>query len=384
MLRRQGLLGDKTFCGKEGILDFFHKVGSVQFDPVDVCGTSPELVLQARVQDFSKKMLGDLLYEERVLLDFFDKNLSIILPQDLPMFAHKYAGVSYAEFMAKRKEPAIETMFVVIRDYLATHDYVFAKDLRGFESENLMWDWGASSSVARAALETLYIEGELIIHHKSGRQKAYAWAKDYLSEEILQAKNPFKNEKDYHEKLILRRIGAVGLLWNKRSDAWLGIENFKTAERNRAFKQLLADKKILSVLIEGTDETFYMLEADKKLLTDPSVTTERVEFLAPLDNMLWDRNLVRTIFDFDYKWEIYTPKDKRKYGAYVLPVLYKDQLVGRVDIERKSKEKLLFVKNLWLEKPVDAGFDQAFETAIERFRVFNQCEQIEFERNWRK
>jgi uncharacterized protein YcaQ len=346
MLKRQGLLGEKIFLEKSGILEFIQKMGCIQFDPVDVCGTSPELVLQSRIQNFSKEMLGDLLYKERQLLDFFDKNLSILPVQDLPMFIHKYEGVSYAEFMAKRKDPAIESMIRIVRDYLVENEFVFAKDLRAFESGNLTWEWGANSSVARAALETLYIQGELIIHHKSGRQKAYALAKDYLPAEILTAENPFENEKDYHEKLILRRLGSVGLLWNKRSDVWLGIENFKTKERNLAFGQLIKDEKILSVELEGSSEVFYLLTEEKSLLTDLSVMTERVEFLAPLDNMLWDRNLIREIFDFDYKWEIYTPKEKRKYGAYVLPVLYKDQLVGRVEIERKIKEKLLFVKNL--------------------------------------
>lgn len=66
--------------------------------------------------------------------------------------------------------------------------------------------------------------------------------------------------------------------------------------------------------------------------------------MAPLDNLLWDRNLIRMIFDFDYKWEIYTPVEKRKYGHYVLPILYGDRLIGRIEAPYDRKEKQLNVK----------------------------------------
>ena len=57
LLAKQGLLGHKQFSGKEGLMDFVRQAGSVQFDPVDVCGTSPELTLQARIEYFTKEML---------------------------------------------------------------------------------------------------------------------------------------------------------------------------------------------------------------------------------------------------------------------------------------------------------------------------------------
>ena len=179
-----------------------------------------------------------------------------------------------------------------------------------------------------------------------------------MSAKLLSAKSPFESELDYHQQLVLRRIGTIGFLWNKRSDAWLGIEHFKTFERNQAFQSLLEDKKITEIQIEGISTIFYMKKEDEKLLTSSHLVPDRsdslsvnpkspvrMEFLAPLDNLLWDRNLIREIFDFDYKWEIYTPKEKRKYGAYVLPVLYKNRFVGRLEIERHTKEKVLLVKN---------------------------------------
>ncbi|WP_461217360.1 DNA glycosylase AlkZ-like family protein [Lactococcus cremoris] len=347
LLAKQGLLGHKQFSGKEGLMDFVRQAGSVQFDPVDVCGTSPELTLQARIEYFTKEMLDELLYQDRLLIDFFDKNLCILPIEDLTVFTRKYAGISYAEAMARRQSEPVLQMMIEIRKILSEKEYIFAKDLRHLESGNLIWDWGASSSVARAALETMYFKGELIIHHKNGRQKAYALAEKFLSAKLLSAKSPFESELDYHQQLVLRRIGTIGFLWNKRSDAWLGIDHFKTFERNQAFQSLLEDKKITEIQIEGISTIFYMKKEDEKLLTSLSVNPKspaRMEFLAPLDNLLWDRNLIREIFDFDYKWEIYTPKEKRKYGAYVLPVLYKNRFVGRLKLSDILKKKFCLLK----------------------------------------
>ncbi len=58
-------------------MEFIRQAGCIQFDPVDVCGKNAELVLQSRIKRFSKEMLSDLLYQDRVLVDYFDKNLAI-------------------------------------------------------------------------------------------------------------------------------------------------------------------------------------------------------------------------------------------------------------------------------------------------------------------
>lgn len=86
LLRRHGLLGGYRFEGKRGVLEFVKQEGCIQFDPVNVCGRSPELVLLSRVKAFTKQMLYELLYQDRVLIDYFDKNLSIFATEDWPYF----------------------------------------------------------------------------------------------------------------------------------------------------------------------------------------------------------------------------------------------------------------------------------------------------------
>lgn len=86
MLLKHGLLGDYKFNGKQGTFDFVRQTGCIQFDPVDSCGKNAELTLQSRVKGFTKQTLYELLYNDRMLVDYPDKNLSIIPTEDWPYF----------------------------------------------------------------------------------------------------------------------------------------------------------------------------------------------------------------------------------------------------------------------------------------------------------
>ena len=76
ILRKQGLLGEHRFSGKNGAYQYVRQAGCIQYDPVDVCGKNAELTLQSRVRSFRKQMLSDLLYQDRLLVDYSDKVIS--------------------------------------------------------------------------------------------------------------------------------------------------------------------------------------------------------------------------------------------------------------------------------------------------------------------
>ena len=99
-----------------------------------------------------------------------------------------------------------------------------------------------------------------------------------------------------------------------------------------------------------------------------------VAFLAPLDPLAWDRDLLRRLFEFDYLWEVYVPEAKRRWGYYVLPILYGDRFVGRIEPRIDRKAKVLDVVGLWWEDGFDPleeeGFDAGFAEALEAHRRF--------------
>jgi hypothetical protein len=74
-----------------------------------------------------------------------------------------------------------------------------------------------------------------------------------------------------------------------------------------------------------------------------------VTFLAPLDPLIWDRRLLRDVFGFDYIWEVYVPAAKRKHGYYVLPLLFDDRIVGRIEPRLERKTGTLTILGVWFE-----------------------------------
>jgi len=374
ILAKQGLIGPKRFIGKTGVMDFVRQAGCIQFDPIDICGRNAELTLQSRVQNFSKPLLSELLYQDRILLDYFDKNLSIILAEEWPNFANIR---SYFKENARSIE-TVNALRDVIKTRIKEKGFVCSKD---FDSdEKVHWYWG-KTGVARVALEALYFFGELIIHHKVGAIKFYALAEDYLPMTHFNQTESSLADLDLLTWKVLRRIGSVGLLWNRHSDAYLFVDDLKTPNRNKVFQSLLDNHLIFEVKIEGMNEPLYALMSDYDLLTsviEGIAIPERVEFLAPLDNMLWDRKLIKALFDFEYSWEIYTPEIKRRYGYYVLPILYRNEFAGRIELIREKKANRLVVNQIWLEKDfrMTNKFKQALEKAFLRFTSFNEVENL--------
>ena len=207
-------------------------------------------------------------------------------------------------------------------------------------------------------------------------------AEKYLPATLLKADNPCKDELDFISWRVLRRIGAVGLLWDRSSTAFLGI-NLKADLRKRVLSDLSADKKIGSVMVEGIKVPFYYLSEDEALMQEIIAGTAdlkpRMSFIAPLDPLMWDKALILALWDFRYSWEIYTPAVKRKYGYYTLPIIFGDRFVGRIEAVPDRKEGVLQVKGLWWEPGVrqTKALNKALDQALGRFAKFNDCKSFQ-------
>jgi uncharacterized protein YcaQ len=109
-----------------------------------------------------------------------------------------------------------------------------------------------------------------------------------------------------------------------------------------------------------------------------------VAFVAPLDPLVWDRALLGPLFDFEYVWEVYVPAARRRWGYYVLPILYGDALVGRIEPRLERRAGVLRVDGLWWE----AGFDPladprfvpAFAAALDALRAFGDARRFSLPR----
>jgi uncharacterized protein YcaQ len=109
---------------------------------------------------------------------------------------------------------------------------------------------------------------------------------------------------------------------------------------------------VVEIRVEGIGPPLYMRSEDKPRLDktlDSNGPSPRATVMAPLDNLLWDRRLTKELFDFDYVWEVYKPVAERRWGYYVLPILYGDRFVARFEPGRDKESGALMIKNWWWE-----------------------------------
>ena len=384
ILAKQGLLGSYRFYGKAGAYEYVQQAGCIQYDPVDVCGKNAELTLQPRVKGFQKTMLAELLYQDRLLVDYTDKELSIWPTRDWPYFSvfRERSRVHGAGF------PGLAELESEALSYIRSNGPVSSDTLpidgEIFWHSSIHWsgNWEKNSKAARSVLEQLYTDGILVIHHKNGSRKFYDLAERYLDPELLSANSPCEDEYAFLRWRVLRRIGAVGLLLDKNSMAFLGIQ-MNAEQRRQTFSALEAEGTILPVRIEGIRALFYYRSEDDPLMQDVLSgridRRRRLEFLAPLDPLLWDKALIAALWDFHYSWEIYTPADKRKYGYYTLPVLWGERFIGRIEAAADHTSKNLRVKNIWFEPDIRLTKElrAAISRTLMRFAKFNGCTAIE-------
>jgi uncharacterized protein YcaQ len=152
----------------------------------------------------------------------------------------------------------------------------------------------------------------------------------------------------------------------------------------------VANGSLVPVAIEGirgprfvlSEELPRLEQAEREVAagTPPGGSAPGVAFLAPLDPLVWDRDFLRTLYGFDYIWEVYVPAAKRRWGYYVLPVLFGDRLVGRIEPRIERRTGTLRIAGLWWEEGfaplATEGFVQAFTAAIIAHRDFGGSTSI--------
>lgn len=338
---------DTFGSGKEGILNFVSKVGCLQYDPLDIVGKNAELMIQARFNVCSPKILYELLYKDRCLIDSFDKEASIILSSDWAKFDRirkKMEEKNCRVLKYRQNEEALQHLEEVL-SFVKGNRNTCSKDIHIAGGKKGRW---GSSNITNCALYHLWCQGNIRISNRKGSTKFYTHCNDATS---MQAKNECFSS--FMEWYVLRRLNALGLYWLKKRAGWQGFFLEDLSSVTQTMQRLVATKQVIKIHVETLKEAFFMstfayqelmASLDKKL-------DESIRFIAPLDNFIWDRQLISKLFDFDYTWEVYVPENKRKYGYYVLPILYKHTFIGRVEPSRDKDRKEKFkVKHIWFEK----------------------------------
>ena len=143
-------------------------------------------------------------------------------------------------------------------------------------------------------------------------------------------------------------------------------------------------KEELLNLAEDEDANAIGLAALEAGLVLNATGPRTLRFLPPLDCMLWDRKLIAALFDFHYKWEIYTPEEQRRYGYYVLPVLCGERFVGRIEPVCDRRAGVLQIRHFWPEEDVRVNdrFLWALEDAAQTLCRYHELSRVVWAQDW--
>jgi uncharacterized protein YcaQ len=250
--------------------------------------------------------------------------------------------------------------------------------------DKVEWTWGNEVRLARAALETLYGAGRLVVHHRTGTRRSFELAERALPADLLSAPDPNPTDEAYQDWHVLRRVGGLGLANPRATEYWLGILGIKSQQARRAvLTRLVEQGDLLAVAVDDVPgKTFFVRAADLPTLEkiqDEESPEPQAAIVGPLDNFMWDRDLLRWIFKFDYVWEVYKPAAKRVYGYYVLPVMYGDRFIARFDPAFDKKTRGLTITNWWWEEDIQLGepLEDALAVCFRDFAYYLDAEGIQ-------
>ncbi len=368
LLAHHALWPPRKFKGKRGAVDFIRSVGTIQFDPINVVGRNADLVLQSRIRGYKPEMLHELLYEDRSLLDGFDKVASIYETADWPYFKRRRDRMR-----AEHGQPSNPAMKIADEVIEAIREGGPKSSIDFKSEETIKWNWGVNTSLPRACLEILYAMGEVVVHDRIGTRRYFELAERALPRDVFTAADPNVSTDAYRDWHVLRRVGGLGIANPAGGDWWLGMHQMNARTRGAALERLAGQGELIAFEIEDVpDRTFFIRTADEPTLDRirrGRPPKARAVLIGALDNLMWDRNMLRWIFNFDYVWEVYKPVAQRRYGYYVLPVLYGDRFIARMDPSFDRERRELTINNWWWEDKIEVD-DQMRSALAACFRDF--------------
>ncbi|HET7520910.1 MAG TPA: crosslink repair DNA glycosylase YcaQ family protein [Candidatus Limnocylindria bacterium] len=363
------------------VLTVVERLGLLQFDPLEVPGArNHDLVLHARISGYRRGWAEEWLYgADRRLIELYNKSLNILPMDQLPHYAIAWdrAGNYYSDRILAEQSQVADAILEAIRREGPLATSAFKEHGHAVD-----W-WWAPTSAARAVMEALFVSGRLGIARRDGNRRYYDLIERVVPADLLARR---ESEEDALRMRLLSRYRAVGLL-GAQGPADVVYSTGTAAQRATWTAQLVADGTLLPVAVEGLRGIRLLLADEEPMLEatrDPASVPPAVTFMAPLDPLIWDRRLLRDLFGFDYTWEVYTPAAKRRHGYYVLPLLYGERLVGRIEPRLERKTGTLRMLGVWFEpdfRPMEEPhFVPALARALDAYTSFIGARRITWPR----
>lgn len=350
----------------------------IQWDPVTVVAPSHLLSLLSRIGSFSPSDLERLLWDEKKVFEHWTPIGSLVLTEDYPIYYSlmmRYPG-SLSSSWGRQKEWA--------RKFIADHPDVRTKVIRElrkgprklgqFEGHSKTprssggWD---SGGVVSDMLSYLNMAGEVMVVGHEGNNNIWGLTEEFLPAWVERKLLP---QEDVEYLAAQRAIRALGTATPKDINYYFVRGRY--LDLRGTLKRLLEDSRIHRIRVEGVggrDERY--IHHDDVALLDSMSTDDwepRMSLLPPFDNLICSTSWTSRLFSFEYIREQFLPKEKRRFGTYVLPILWGDRFIGRIDPKMDRETGVLTINSVHAEADAPSGSEVASEISetIERLGQF--------------
>jgi uncharacterized protein YcaQ len=347
------------------------KIGYLQLDPTNAVARSHLLVLFSRLGPYDLAKLERLLATRKL----YEYSAAIVPAEEYPLhlacmrhFPHFFRGGYPATIERWLGDNAALRKAIVAqlkeRGPLPSREVVDVSE-RAWKSTG----WTNERNVTRM-LELLWAKGEVLVHGRQGAQRLWA-----LPENVLPPAEPAPLDQ-VERHVALRSLRGLGVATGQqvREEPFVGGPFYGLAE---VVPEL---DGVECVKVEGQKGTWYAHRDDLKLLDKPE-RGPYTTLLSPFDPLIRNRKRTQALWDFDFRLEIYIPKEKR-WGFFVLPVLHANDLVGRIDPTMDREAGVLRINAIKWEP--DAPADVPLEAAVERLAEFLGAARVTWPRSSRR
>jgi uncharacterized protein YcaQ len=356
------------------VLEVFRRLGSIQFDPIAVAGRNHDLVLHARVADYEPAWC-DVLYERREIFEATNKALSFVPTSEFPWFRHVMGrkGPRFHKAALADNAAVAERVLEQIR----AEGPLSSGDFEGQAGATKNW-FGMPENAVRAVLEGYTVTGVIGLARRDGNIRYYDLLERLLPAEVLAHEVP---ERDQQRHKLLSRYRAHGLL----GAGGAGGTFARIADppvRRELHNELVEVGALVPLEVERVRGKRFVVAEELALLETPPEPTPSVAFIAPFDSLLWDTALLASLFGFEYVWEGFFPPAKRRWGWYVLSIVFGDRFVGRIEPRIDRDEGRVEVLDVWWEDgfaPRRAdGFVDAMGDALRAYLRFAGVSRVDW------
>ena len=359
-------------------------IGYIQWDPVTVVAPSHLISIWSRIGKFDWSDLDKIMWENREVLFLWVPIAWIVIAEDYPIFnslmkrypdSMRKGWASHAEFAGKFLRSHNELKQRLIKRL--KEGPAETGEFRDYGRRMKSPDGWSSGNEAAQLLFHLQMSGEVMVAGHSANQNIWSLTEDFLPQFVERTIFPAEELERYMAVRAMRALGAA-----TEYDIYRYFVRGRYADVRGSLKRLVEDGKVVKVAIEELPKAkpFYLLSEDRRMLD--SIMSDkwepRLNLISPFDNMITLRDRVQKIFNFDYILEQFVPKEKRKFGTYVLPILWDSNLVGRIDAKFDKNKKILHINGVFAESEYgkDAVIGSRLGEKVEEFAEFLDAEKV--------